>query len=74
MVNERFESFVMRSVRTQKYARTLSEAFRDADYGTAIWRCEKPSSEPWKYHAFIEAIVLLGTMFMLGVLLAPYIS
>lgn len=43
MTNPSYEKFVMRTMHTQRYARTLSDAFKDADYGTPIWRCETRS-------------------------------
>ena len=67
-----YETFVTNYHRYQYAPRTLSEAFRDADYGTAIWKCEKPQT--WKTDAFIEALVLLGSVFFIGVLVAPYLS
>lgn len=67
-----YESFVINQTRRQYAPRTLSEAFRDADYGTPIWRCEKQSG--WGAYALIETIILLGVVFMAGFMLAPYLS
>lgn len=67
-----YENFVTNYHRYQYAPRSLSEAFRDANYGTAIWRCEKPQT--WKTDAFIESIVLLATTFLLGMIVAPYLS
>jgi hypothetical protein len=67
-----YEQFVTKYHRYQYAPRTLSEAFRDGDYGTAIWRCEK--AQTWRSDAFIESIVLLGAVFLLGMLIAPYLS
>jgi hypothetical protein len=67
-----YEHFVISQTRRQFTPRTLSDAFRDADYGTAIWRCEKPHG--WRYDALIEFVVLMGIMFMLGLMVSPYLS
>ena len=67
-----YENFVTNYHRYQYAPRTLSEAFRDADYGTAIWRCEKPHG--WRYDALIEFVVLMSAMFFCGLLVASYLS
>ena len=72
MVNPSYEDFVMRTVRAQYYPRSLSEAFRDADYGTAIWRCEKPHG--WLYDAFIESVVIMVMCGFIGYMLSFYLS
>lgn len=67
-----YENFVINQTRRQYTPRTLTDAFRGADYGTPIWRCEKPQG--WGMYALIEALILLGTVFTMGFLLAPYLS
>lgn len=67
-----YEDFVINQTRRQYYARTLTDAFRGADYGTAIWRCEKPHG--WRHEALIEFAVLMVSMFLLGLIIAPYLS
>lgn len=67
-----YEDFVMRSARNQRAPRTLSEAFRDADYGTAIWRCEKPQT--WKTDVFIESLVMMVMCGFVGYMLSFYLS
>ena len=67
-----YESFVINQTRRVYPPRTLSEAFRGADYGTAIWRCEKPSG--WGMYALVETLIILGVVFTMGLLLAPYLS
>ena len=68
-----YEDFVINQTRRIHTPRTLTEAFRGADYGTAIWRCEK-KKEGWNTFVVMEAIIMLGTMFVIGVLLSPHIS
>ena len=68
-----YENFVINQTRRIHTPRTLTEAFRGADYGTPIWRCEK-KKEGWSLSLIFEAIVVLGTVFVMGVLLAPYLS
>ena len=67
-----YESFVINQTRRVYTPRTLTDAFRGADYGTAIWRCEKPSG--WGMYALIETIILLFSVFMAGFMIAPYLS
>lgn len=68
-----YENFVINQTRRIHTPRTLTEAFRGADYGTAIWRCEQ-KKEGWSAFVIMEAVIMLGTMFAIGVLLAPHIS
>jgi len=72
MVNPNYEQFVMRTAHTQRYPRSLSEAFRDADYGTAIWRCESPHENASSGLLFILSLAF--AMFILGLFVAPLIS
>ena len=67
-----YENFVTNYHRYQYAPRTLSEAFRDADYGTAIWRCEKPHG--WRYDAFIEMVVIMVMCGFIGYMLSFYLS
>jgi len=67
-----YEQFVMRTVRTQRYPRTLSEAFRDADYGTAIWRCETEQEKGTD--ALLWVGMLLFTGITIGLFVAPILS
>lgn len=67
-----YEDFVINQTRRQYTPRTMSDAFRDADYGTAIWKCEKPHG--WRYEALVEFLVLMATMFFLGLFVAPLLS
>ena len=72
MVNQNYERFVMRTVHSQRYPRSLSEAFRDADYGTAIWRCETPHENASSALLFIFSLAF--AMFLLGLFVAPIVS
>ena len=67
-----YEKFVTKYHRYQYAPRTLSEATRDADYGTAIWRCEKPSS--WLSYAFVESLILMFMFAFLGYMFSFYLS
>lgn len=67
-----YEDFVINQTRRVYTPRTLTDAFRGADYGTAIWRCEKPQG--WGMYALIETAIILGVVFMMGYMLAPYLS
>jgi hypothetical protein len=51
--------------------RTLSEANRDADYATPLWRCETDTESGWRF--LLESLiglglVALGGMFVAGLL------
>ena len=51
--------------------RTLSEANKDADYATPIWRCETDSEKGWKFllDALIGfGVVGVGATFLYGLL------
>ena len=72
MVNPNYESFVMRTMNTQYHPRTLSEAFKDADYGTAIWRCETSNEKGVSALVWISTLVIVGVV--LGVFVAPLLS
>jgi hypothetical protein len=50
-----------------KTYRSASEAFKDADYATAIWRCESENERGWR-------IVLGWGAFILGIGLAYFIA
>jgi len=67
-----YEHFVTNYHRYTHAPRTLSEAFRDADYGTAIWRCEQPDT--WRSYAFVESIVIMVCFGILGYMLSFYLS
>lgn len=72
MVNPNYQDFVMRHVRTQTTPRTQSEAFRDADYGTAIWRCETTNERAM--NGLLWIVTVLFTGFVLGLFVAPIVS
>lgn len=67
-----YENFVTKYHRYQYAPRSLSEAFRDADYGTAIWRCEKPQT--WKTDVFIESLLVMLMCVFVGYMLSFYLS
>ena len=67
-----YETFVNKYHRYQYAPRTMSEAFRDADYGTAIWKCQQPVS--WRSYAFIESIVIMLSFGIVGYMLSFYLS
>lgn len=67
-----YEQFVMRSVRQQRAPRTLNEAFRDADYGTALWRCETATERGANMLLWLVTTLFVG--FVVGVFLAPVLS
>jgi hypothetical protein len=71
-VNQSYEEFIMRTVRTQYYPRSLSEAFRDADYGTAIWRCESPNEKGTNVLVWVSVLILFGVV--IGLFVAPLLS
>jgi len=50
-----------------KTYRSASEAFRDADYATPIWRCESDWDRTKQYLGWIVMwVVVLGSLFLLG--------
>jgi hypothetical protein len=67
-----YETFVNKYHRYQYAPRTMSEAFRDADYGTAIWKCEQPES--WRSYALIESVVIMLSFGVVGYMLSFYLS
>jgi hypothetical protein len=67
-----YENFVMRSARNQRAPRTQSEAFRDADYGTAIWRCETTNQKGVDALTYTATVLLLG--FIVGLLISPLLG
>lgn len=70
-VNQSYEDFVMHTVNTQYFPRTLSEAFKDADYGTALWKCEKPHH--MRNDAIVESLVLMFMCGLVGYFVAIYL-
>lgn len=67
-----YENFVMRQARNQRCHRTLSEAFRDADYGTAIWRCETANEKATNVLLWLFTSLVFG--FIFGLFVAPILS
>lgn len=49
-------------IRQNKTHRSVSEAFRDADYATAIWRCETDFDRTMNYIKPILAFVVAGAI------------
>lgn len=55
-------------IHNNKTHRTASEAFRDADYATALWKCETEWDRTKEYlWAILLFIGLLGGLYFLGV-------
>jgi hypothetical protein len=76
-VNDTYENFVMRSVRQQRTARTLHEAYRDGEYGYSIHLFKDDASLAWEFFkeafvwmciSLIGASVVIGFLSWLGVL------
>ena len=54
-------------IHSNKTHRTVSEAFRDADYATPIWRCETEWDRTKHYLGWIAMwLGFLGFMYLLG--------
>lgn len=54
-------------IHNNKTHRTASEAFRDADYATALWKCETEWDRTKQYLGWIAMwIGFLGFMYLLG--------
>ena len=54
-----------------KTHRTVSEAFKDADYATPIWRCETEWDRTKQYLGWIALwIGFLGFMYLFGIWVA----
>lgn len=51
-----------RYIHQNKTHRTASEAFRDADYATAIWRCETDWDRSVEYIKVTLGLVLAGVV------------
>lgn len=48
-------------------ARTLSEANRDADYATPIWRCESETADAVRFlKEFVVTTIVIGLFVLLG--------
>jgi len=54
-------------IHSNKTHRSVSEAFRDADYATPIWRCENDWDRTKEYLAWAGMwIVLLSALYLLA--------
>jgi len=58
-----YEQFVMGYRRYTTTARSLSEAFRDADYATPIWRCETDYDRTKHY---LQEIAIFAALFVVA--------
>lgn len=67
-----YENFVVNQTRRQFIPRTLSDAFRGADYGTAIWKCEKPHHN--RTDGLIEVTALMFMCGLVGYFVAIYVG
>lgn len=67
-----YEDFVVNQTRRQFTPRTATEAFRGADYGTAMWKCEKPHGA--RSDALIEAVALMVVCGLIGYFIAIYVG
>ena len=62
---------IAKHVWSGKTHRSASEAFRDADYATPIWRCESEWDRTKEYLGWILMWVgLFGALYLLGVMSA----
>ena len=54
-------------IHNNKTHRTASEAFRDADYATPIWRCESEWDRTKAYLGWVLMwVILLGSLYLLA--------
>jgi hypothetical protein len=54
-------------IHSSKTHRSMSDAFRDADYATPIWRCETESDRVKEYLLWgVMWAVLLGSLYLLA--------
>jgi hypothetical protein len=67
-----YEDFVMRVVHTQRTPRTLSEAFRDADYASAIYH--PPPSHKTGTDVFISLLALFTVLGIFTYMLFGYLD
>lgn len=62
---------IAKHVWSNRTHRSASEAFRDADYATPIWRCETDWDRTKEYLGWILMWVgTLGALYLLGVMSA----
>lgn len=57
-----------------KTYRSTSEAFRDADYATPIWRCETRNEQSWQVVRGLGAVILgVGFVVWLTIVCVDYL-
>jgi len=71
-----YEQFTNRYYRYTKTARSLSEALRDADYATPIWRCETDwdRSKSFFRDVFVWFLLSVATFGIFGTGLYAWIT
>ena len=62
-----YENYIVNYRRFTHFPRTLSEAYKDADYATAIWRCETENEHGWQksLNWLVPVAIFLGCMFII---------
>ena len=67
-----YEQFVIRSVRQQRTPRTASEAYRDAEYASAIHY--PPPSHKTASEVFMGFVATLGAVAMFAYMIFSYLD
>lgn len=63
-----FEKYIVNYRRFTHFPRTASEAYKDADYATAIWRCETENEKGLqKLFSWLIPIALIAAFIFIAV-------
>ena len=71
-VNESYESFVLRTCRQQRTARTLHDAYRSGEYGYSIHLFKDDVSQAWDF--FKEAFIWFAICMGIGVVAVAFLT
>lgn len=71
-VNESYESFVLRTTRQQRTARTLHDAYRSGEYGYSIHLFKDDMTHAWDF--FKEAILWLAICLGIGAVAVGFLT
>ena len=70
--NENYESFVLRTCRQQRTARTLHEAYREGEYGYSIHLFKDDVSQAWDF--FKDFVGGMAMVLLVGVVVYGFLT